>query len=269
MTETPFASIPVFDRDDKKTKKVNYLKIVPGYPVRIRILTEAAHMVVKHFLPKQRISVVCLGDECPVCLNNKKLVEAHPGVLYNEIPGIIGRQTRFLINVLNRTPVKATEKAVYYAGSDGKFPRVSDEGLDLSGVEAKQLNTIEVLERGSTLFSQLNAIHDSFRDEEGNRLGLTNFDIVLTATGKGKSMVITALPAMQYSDKVEYDPEALYDLEKVPMTLGKDEIWKLLEGAQFQDVIESRKATAVNVAVPTKLAEEVEDTLAKFFEDED
>ena len=52
------------------------------------------------------------------------------------------------------------------------------------------------------------------------------------------------------------------------MTLGKDEIWKLLEGVQFQDVIEARKATAVNVAVPTKLAEEVEDTLAKFFEDE-
>ena len=94
MTDELFADIPVYDDTKKDFKPVRFLKIIPGYPVRIRVLNKGAYRVSKHYLPRQKISVVCLEENCPVCANNRKLALANPGVPYNEIPGIINKQNR-------------------------------------------------------------------------------------------------------------------------------------------------------------------------------
>lgn len=271
MSEDLFADIPIYDESKRDYKPTRFTKIIPGYPVRIRVLSKNALRVSKHYLPKQKISLVCLEDECPICANNKKLAESHPGMKYNEIPGIIARQNRFMVNVLNRTKVKTTPtEKVVYAGSDGKFPAQHPEtGEDLTKIKAVPQNTIEVLERGSTLFSQLNGIHDTIRDDESNRIGLTSYDIVLVATGKGKQMEISAVAQPQLNDKVEILETDLYDLEKVPMKMSVGEIEKLLSGVSLQDIFESRKVITEEKELETvaeDVAKDVEDTIDDLFE---
>jgi len=272
MTDELFADIPVYDDTKGDFKKVKFTKIIPGYPVRIRVLNKGAYRVAKHYLPKQRISVVCLEENCPICANNRKLALANPGVTYSDIPGIINKQNRFLVNVLNRTKVKTTPtEHVVYAGSDGKFPNQHPEtGEDLTGIKATPQNTIEVLERGSTLFSQLNGIYDTVRDEEGNRIGLTNFDIILTASGKGRQMTLSAVAQPQFNDVVELNSEDLYDLEKVPMKLSEDELIKVLNGVALQDIFEARKSNTKEDSaledIASSVSRDVEDTVEDLFE---
>jgi len=271
MTDNLFADIPIYDETKKDFKPTRFTKIIPGYPVRIRILSKNAYRISKHYLPKQKVSVVCLEEDCPICANNRKLVEANPGVTYNEIPGIIGKQNRYLVNVLNRTKTKTTESGkTVYAGADGKFPAQHPEtGEDLAKIKALSQNTIEVLERGSTLFGQLNGIHDTIRDEEGERIGLTSYDIILTATGKGRQMTVSAVAQPQLNDVVEINDIDLYDLSKVPMKLSADEITKLMNGISLQDIFESRKAskeTSELESVAEDTAIEVEDSINTLFE---
>jgi len=271
MNDNLFADIPVYDDTKREFKPTKFLKIIPGYPVRIRILSESAYRVSKHYLPKQRVSLVCLEDECPICENNKILANANPDTPYNEVSGIIGRQNRYLVNVLNRTKVKisATGKVVY-AGSDGKFPvQHPESGEDLSTIKSTALNTVEVLERGSTLFGQLNGIHDTIRNEEGERIGLTNYDIILTATGKGRQMTVSAVAQPQLNDVVEVKEEEIYNLEKVPMKMSAGEIVKLLNGISLQDIFEARKVskdTKELEIVASDVAEDVEDSIERLFD---
>jgi hypothetical protein len=272
MTDELFADIPVYDESRGDFKKTQFLKIIPGYPVRIRILDKGAYRVSKHYLPKQKISIVCLEDACPICANNRKLALQHKDMNYRDIPGIINKQNRFLVNVLNRTKVKTTPtEKVVYAGSDGKFPNQHPEtGEDLTQIKATSQNTIEVLERGSTLFSQLNGIYDTVRTEEGERIGLTNFDIVLVATGKGREMKINAVAQPQLNDKVEILDTDLYDLTKVPMKLSEEELTQVLSGVSLQDIFSARKATPKEETELESIAEdvalEVEDTVEDLFE---
>jgi len=274
MSDDLFADIPVYDDTKKDFKPTRFTKIVPGYPLKVRILSQNAYRVSKHYLPKQRVSVICLEEDCPICANNKRLVESHPGVPYNEISGIIGRQNRYLVNVLNRTKTKTTESGkTIFAGSDGKFPAQHPEtGEDLTKIKAAPQNTIEVLERGSQLFGQLNGIHDTIRDEDGERIGLTNYDIILTATGKGKGMTTSAVAQPQLNDKVEINDIDLYDLSKVPMKLSADEIIKLIGGVSLQDIFEARKInkeTSELESVADDVAIEVEETINDLFTDMD
>jgi len=272
MSDELFADIPIYDETKKDFKPVRFLKIIPGYPVRIRVLDKAAYRATKHYLPKQKISVVCLEENCPICANNKKLAIANPGVNYSDIPGIINKQNRFLVNVLNRTKVKTTPAGhIVYAGSDGKFPAQHPEtGEDLKDIKALSQNSIEVLERGSTLFGQLNGIHDTIRDEEGNRLGLTNYDIILTAVGKGRQMTVSAVAQPQYNDKIEINEIDLYKLDKVPMKLSEDELIKVLSGISLQDIFEARKETPKEETylegISDAVVAEVEDTIDSLFE---
>jgi hypothetical protein len=274
MSDNLFADIPVYDDTKKDFKPTRFTKIISGYPVRIRILDKNAYKVSKHYLPKQRVSVVCLGEDCPICANNKRLVEANPGVSYNDIPGIINRQNRFLVNVLNKTKTKTTESGkTVFAGADGKFPVQHPEtGEDLTKVKAAPQNTIEVLERGSTLFGQFNGIHDAIRDENGERIGITNFDIILMATGKGRQMTVSAVAQPQLNDVVEIKDIDLYDLSKVPMKLSAEEITQLLNGISLQDIFEARKLnkeTSELESVAEDVALEVEDNIKDLFEDMD
>jgi hypothetical protein len=275
MSDELFADIPVYDETKGDFKKVKFLKIIPGYPVRVRVLNKSAYRVSKHYLPKQKISIVCLEENCPICANNKKLALQNKDMNYSDIPGIINRQNRFLVNVLNRTKVKTTStEHVVYAGADGKFPSQHPEtGEDLTQIKATSQNTIEVLERGSTLFGQLNGIYDTIRDEEGNKIGLTNFDIILTASGKGRQMTVSAVAQPQFNDEVKLLDTDLYDLTKVPMKLSEDELIQVLNGVSLQDIFEARKSTPKEESELEGIAEdvslEVEDTIGKLFDDMD
>jgi hypothetical protein len=238
-----FAEIPE-RKEFGEFKQTYFLKVIPNVPTRIRILDDHAYRVYKHFIPSQRVSIVCLGeDECPVCIQNRKLIDASPGVPYSRLDGFISKQNRYLVNVYNRTEVKITpEGNVVYPKMNGLFPAAHD-GVDITQIKPQPLNRVEVLERGVTLFGQFNAIYESVVDQEtGEPLGLNNFDLVLTASGKGRNMNIAVIPAVQFNDEVSVDPEDLYALEAVPLQLSPDETWRLLNGEQLRDILEHRHA---------------------------
>lgn len=270
---TTFADIPDFKKDSER-RKVNYLAFPEGTPTNVRILDAGAKRYFKHFLPKQRVSVVCPGDGCPICANNRKLIEMNPDVQANAIKGYIGRQTRFMVNVLNRTLVKFDSAGnPHFKGPNGEFPSlVPGTTESLEAISPVTLNRVEVLERGSTLFSQLNALNDSILDPKtGERAGLTNFDVTFIVNGSGKSMTIAVIPNLQGMDVINLADYELYDFDSIVLNLTSDEIQKLLEGISLKDIFalrRSKNAVSMDATPPTvddDIANEVGDALASLF----
>lgn len=239
-----FADIP--ENEYKDFEPIRWVKIEPNIPVRLRVLDHKAYHAVKHYLPQQKISILCLGEEvCPICINNQKLVDANPEMKHNQIKGILARQNRYLVNVLNRTLVKRNGLGeVIYPQADGQFPKYdANTGEDVSKIEPEPLDQVEVLERGPTLFSQLNVIHESVRDPKTQEpLGIWNYDIQVSATGSGRKMVTTVVPLAQFNEPVEVDAESMYVLETVPIQLAPDEIHELLKGTSLSDIFAARRA---------------------------
>ena len=116
-----FADIP--EEGGREFKPNQFVKITAGVPLRLRILDKKALHTEKHFLPNQKVSVLCLGDDvCPICINNQKLMRANPDVSPRQLKGLIFRQNRYLVNVLNRTLVKRTPSGNVIFSSGGQFP---------------------------------------------------------------------------------------------------------------------------------------------------
>ena len=226
-------------------RSTEYVKISSGVPLRLRVLDKRAIHLVKHFIPSQKVSIICLGDEtCPICQNNQRLSKESPKLTPRQIRGYISRQNRYMVNVLNRTMVKETLSGnVTYAVS-GQFPtHDANTGESLLEVEAKPLNRVQVLERGPTLFSQLNAIHDAVLDETGNPLGLTVYDITIMASGSGRKMATNVIPHPDQNDVVEIPDEEKFALESLGIQLSPSEITDLIKGVSLRDIFESRRAS--------------------------
>lgn len=262
-----FAHIPE-KKEFTDFKRVQYLKIIPNVTIRVRILDKAAHLTFKHYLPKQNLSVVCLGDECPICITNKKLINENQGVPTNQIKGYLPRSARHSVNVLNRTLVKVTsEGEVVYPDIYGKYPATSASGEKLEKIQANPLNRVEVLERGNQLFQQLNAYNLNIVDEDNQPVGIWNYDIVISATGSGREMVTNVIPQPQKNDPVEVDDADKYDLANISMMLTADEIWKLLSGVSLSDILSGRKPDKVEDEVTNALEHSVEDSIDDLFKD--
>lgn len=266
-----FADIPDFEQGD--FKRTEFVKLVSGTTVRLRILDKKAHQVEKHFIPHQRISIMCLGDDlCPVCNNNRKLMAENPDSSPSKIKGFITRQRRYLVNVLNRTQVKETPsgKVVYPRGNDFP-PNDPDTGELLVNIEPTSVDRVMVLERGPTLFSQLNAVNDSVVDDAGNPLGLWNFDIGIHTIGSGRKMVTNVTAYSHFNDVPEVDEEDLYDLETVGIKLAPNEVEKVLGGVSLRDVFAERNASEDDALekdiakVSQEVSQDVKDSVSDLF----
>lgn len=273
-----FADIP--ESTGKTFNRPIFTKIISGYPVTLRILNQKAFRIYKHYLPKQHSSIVCLGYEyCPICQQNKRLANEHPDTPYRDVKGILPRQLRFMTNVYNRTVAKLTEDGkVFYAGLDGTFPSQDQAtGEILTGIEAKPLNRIEILERGKELFTDFNNRNQMVRDEEtGEPVGIWNYDVVLLASGKGTDMKISVETRPEQNDELDFSPEDLFVLELVPLQLTPDEINLALNGVSLGDIFAERKAQreiekndAIVNDVSQEILDEIEGELDDIFEDEE
>lgn len=236
-----FADIP--ENGGKEFKPNQFVKIEPGVPLRLRILDKKALHTEKHFIPNQKVSVLCLGDDvCPICVQNEKLIKANPELSPRQIKGLIFRQNRYLVNVLNRTLVKRTPSGNVIFSKGGNFPSHDpDTGELLVDIQPEPLDRVEILERGPTLFSQLNAIMSQVTDEAGNPRSLTEYDIVVMATGHGRKMTTNVIPYPNNDDPIEVPQEDLYALETIGIRLSPDEITKLLRGVSLRDIFEQRR----------------------------
>lgn len=268
----------VSSTNESTFNKPRFLKLIPGFPVIVRILDKKAYKVYKHFIPKQKASVMCLGwEHCPICQKNKELADANPNVPYGEVKGIIPRQTRFMVNVLNRTVAKITSEGnVIYAGFDGSFPNQDPEsGEILTNIEAEPLNRVEILERGKTLFADLNNRSKMVMSADKGINGIWDCDVMLVASGKGRDMTISVETRPQDNDVVNVPPEDLFVLETVPLQLTPDEMRLVVRGVSISDIFAERKAQketeveTTNDSIPEGMLDEIEREIDDIFADDD
>jgi hypothetical protein len=257
---------PKVDTNRKSFKKVNYLNLTPGSHM-VRLLQEPATAltVFTHYLVTKTgaYTVQCLGEDCPVCDNNRKIYLENPKT-FRDVPGYFSRSTRYLMNVLDRTVVKtcpSCQTEVKKVGND--FPSNcpnTDCGAFLIKETPHPLNKVRVLTIGPDTAQRLDGIEKSTTDLEGNLLPLTTFDISFLVEGAGRKKVTQPLPATNRNDVVTVPEDQLEDLTAATMKLSADEIIKLLKGISLKDIFVERKSTepvAESAPVKEEVAEAV------------
>ena len=124
----PFADFP--ERRDRTAdfNRPVFLRMREGYQLIVRILDSHAEKVLKHWINSSKTSVLCLGDECPICQQNETIRRENPKT-FQKIKGYIPVQRRWMVNILDRTPViKDEETGEEYYAVKGKFPTVTRDG---------------------------------------------------------------------------------------------------------------------------------------------
>lgn len=246
-----FVSFPA-KGDFEAYDRPKYLRFDEGVPTIIRILDKQAHHVRKHWLNRHRTSVLCLGETCPICMNDAKIRAENPKN-FRQIREYTGIQNRYVVNVLDRTLVVVDpETADEYYATQGNFPPVSTDGnRSLAKIEPVPSNSIKVFERGRALFEQLLALHQETGefddDEELVSGGITTFDIKLVTMGEGRDKVISPIALMQNNDDVspileekELEPHVLSTLG---LLFTPEELEQIaFGGSSISDIFTGRRA---------------------------
>lgn len=243
----PFADFP--ERRDRTTdfNRPVFLRLHEGTPVTVRILDSYAEKVLKHWINSSKTSVLCLGDDCPICQQNDTIRRENPKT-FQKIKGYIPVQRRWMVNVLDRTPViKDEETSEEYYSVKGKFPTVTRDGeRSLVNLQPSPSNTIKILERGQTLFELLAVIHADSVEEHGEEVGgITKFDVKLVPAGNGTDMVISAIPQAKNDDIapiLEQNNLTPYVLSAVGIELTPDEVTNVVRGVSIRDIFAARRA---------------------------
>ena len=245
-----------------QNKKTVFLPLTGGN-YTIRILDSEAVCYNVHYINKA--TVECLGEGCPICANNQRLILENPKD-FRDIPGYSPRSRRYLVNVLDKTPVK-------------KCPKCGTDNYDLSpagttcarcqellvSVLPAVSNTVKVLAKGVQVFDQLNSIDMSILNESGEPVGLTNYDLVLRVTGSGNKRIVTPIPMSGNTEPVDPTLEK-YDLSKITIKLTPEEMLDLQRGVSLRDLFAARKANAEVDPAMGAIQADASDAVKKLFE---
>lgn len=247
-------------------EKVRYLALTPGNH-QVRVLGKPVKIFI-HFLPGSRITLRCLGDGCPICKTNHKIYVENPDN-YRKVSGYTPRQTRFLMNVLDRTVVKVCPQCQVEntANPANKFsPACYACETLITSVEPTVSNKIKVLGVGQENAEFINGIEEGKLDADGNKIGLNNFDlgwmVVKTSTGKNHSTPL----GTDVMDVVEYDETKLYDLEKVTLELTESEILEVLKGVSLRDIFLARNPAKDDTDTDVAKPADVDEAIKKLFD---
>ncbi len=236
-----------------------FVKIVAGVPTILQVIDTDAVAKWQHWLTdsqNKNVSVRCLGKgTCPVCNKNALL-----GQNAYKNPAYIKIQRRFMVNVVNLTPVKRGSDGEPYLPMRDKtgklvYPDHDAKGNSLLEVEAKPMNEVQILERGPELFAQLEALNTTVRDPSdpfnGPVLGLTNYAIQVMATGEGREMKLNVTPMLGSPFKI--DPKD-YEDKKIDLNAGfsftVEEIQSILDGVAVSDIVAARVAQDAQARPP-------------------
>lgn len=258
---TPREERPQFESKFKKTLFVDM-----NATSTVRILTNGYLPVQTHFV--NRATVQCIGEGCPICANNKMLIMQFPDTFKDE-PKYAPRRTVNLVNVLDKSMVRVCPKcATEIHATANQAPSACKCGEILAGAPTRSMK-VKVLSRGVTLFDQLDAINNAIMDAQGERVGLTGYDLTFVISGTGKNKTITPI-AGQISPMDEYNEADLYDLENVTLKLDAMEMLDLQRGVSLKDIFAARKATekAASVAesaLPKELMDAVQSDVDALF----
>lgn len=249
-----------FNTGENKFKKTEFMSLTTGAHT-IRILQPKAKTLPTHFFNSTKTTVLCLGDECPVCANNKKLIAQFPDT-FRDQHDYVKINYRFFVNVLDKTPAKKCE-----CGKEHKnlAMTICTCGKVLENVAP--LNKVKVMSKGLTLRDDLDSIDKAILDNTGTPIGLMNYDIVLMVSGTGRDTKVTPVPRTEANQPVELNGQELYDLEKATIVVTPAEMLDVQRGVSLKDIFSARKAKVETIApiVSQETLDQVSDAVNALF----
>lgn len=247
--------------DRPRYRKTEFMNLDAGEH-RFRILEPRETKKYTHYIGFAYIE--CLGDECPVCLNNKKILFEHPED-YRDVKGWAPRNQRFYINVLDKTPAKKCTKCglekVNYAADV-----CPTDGSPMEVLEPR----VKVLSMGSTLLEDIKVMSKSVRNKQDERIDIRMYDFTLEITGarqnKKTHVAHKWYPGDEAFDDVKQ--EEMFDLSEVAIKLSAEEMLDVFNGASLKDVFTMRRAQKQlkdSDFLSPETKKEIEDSVDKLF----
>lgn len=228
-------------RESRSYTKTEFLNLELGEH-RVRLLGEFFTSWV-HYIPQRKATIACLGNECPICQNNKSLKSTNPEN-YKSMPGYINPSLRHYINVLDRTLVRVCPSCQTENKADlsKTFPGMCRNcGALITNVEPKPSNKVKVSNFSDTIATELKIKQMSTLDKEGNPIGLENMDLVITVIKSGGKKSPSIAVDTKATDKVEVPADALFDLTNCIIKLEPEETKHLLAGVSIKDIYAARR----------------------------
>lgn len=268
MNKMSFADFKKFG-SKSNFRKNEFFKFSLGQHV-FRVLSPKAVVFDTHYT--HDITLLCLGDDCPICQNNRSMFKEF-GKDAAKMPGFVSQRQVGYINVLDRTPAKVCpnsecQEAVKKNGA--AWPVTCPKcGASLVGVVAAPMNKVKIISKGKQFFDQLEYFDAAILDESETPIGITHYDCEALVTDLKKTPAINA--RSDKNDVVEVPEDALFDLENAPIKLDPDEIREVLRGVRLADIFAARRATSTPATpdAPTGNAEakkEIQEGLNSIFE---
>lgn len=225
-----------FTPGKSKYRKTEFLKLTEGeHKVRILDNMETKHYT--HYIGFAYIK--CLGDECPICQNNKKIIYEHPED-FRDVKGWNPRRDRYYINVMDKTAVKVCPKC----GTEN--PVTADICSACGSVlgEAAPVNKVKVLTGSRSFFEDLKVLSKTVRNEQDEILPINTYDWILVTRGKMREKTTSPSPRLiGQPTSPEFNPEDLYNLEDVVIKLSPEEMLDVFNGTALKDIFAMRRAT--------------------------
>jgi len=217
------------------------------------------HTAFVHWI--RNLPLECLEDECHVCKNNKRIIAENPEN-FRKVPSYSRKQEIFYVNVLDRTPVKTCpECGAENESVNGRYLSQCKCGVLITEVPVMPCNKVKILTRSKALGNELNAIDNRILDANGDRIGITNFDIQILLGQNNRAFAAE----MEYSnDVVDIPEEELFDLRKTPIQLSPDEMYDYLKGTALKDIFASRgsEESSVTEVLEESTVTEIKDKLS-------
>jgi len=237
--------MPFVNIDERKStskfKKATFADLKTGTHL-FRILTKPEDVVQYSTHYVRGVYVKCIGDDCPICLNNKKIIMGNPDN-FRADKNYMGKQRKFAVNAYDMTPVVTCPNCgADHKKVEGKFPgKCSECEAMMVDVTPHPMNKVVVIAKGPEFFGDINSLNDSILDEKENPIGVNNFNIRIVVTGSGKTVKYTIIP-QDSKEEIPADLE-LHDLENTVFTLQRDELQDLFNGIALKDILVARKAS--------------------------
>lgn len=254
-----FKAIP--DGRKSKYNGPDYITLTPGeHTIRIISTPDEVKEAFVHYVAGAYVE--CLGDDCPVCESNKRLMMADPEG-YKNSPEYNGRTYRFWLSVFDKTPAKICPNCGAEIKAYNEVYPVACTACNalIANVEPTPLNKIKILGRGKTLRDEIEDIATR-KLKAYNIAGLTDCDITLFVSGKGRDTKITADLFVLGRDQL---PEAVLAEERklgnVYHAFTRQELQALQSGVKIKDIYSARQASADGQAPQS--AEVAKDIAAK------
>jgi hypothetical protein len=229
-------------KENQSFERVPILFTTPGNHI-VRFLKDKNLEVNSHFV-KGKYTILCLGDDCPVCSNNKKIISQEPKN-FRQIPGYSPRTTKYIYNIVDKTMVKVCTSC----GVETKKLGSSDFPANCSGcntfiTEVRPINSnkVKLFVFGQALAISLAGVERTVLGSDQLPLGINNFDLVIHVSGTGKDKKTTPVPltGATLPDVVVTD-SMLHDPSKGIIALIAGEVTDLLRGVSLSDIFKARK----------------------------